>query len=137
MINKKSYDNILVHNIPYKNLIAKYLRIRFHKIDGFIKVYDGTRYLVFLGSGKYNSIHNRVRYIISAKSGISYIISHNYTKAKVDSYDFLPLEKAITFHDVVVLTKSVFDNDKNNCYYNILLKNVSYELPKNNFLHKI
>ena len=26
-------------------------------------------------------------YLISAKSGITYIISHNYAKIKVDSYD--------------------------------------------------
>ena len=31
----------------YKILItAKPLRIRFDKIDGFIRIYDGTRYLV-------------------------------------------------------------------------------------------
>ena len=27
----------------------KLLRIRFNKIDGFIKIYDGTRYMVLFG----------------------------------------------------------------------------------------
>ena len=45
LIDEKSYETILVY-ISYKNLIAKPLRIRFGKIDGFIRVYDGTRYLV-------------------------------------------------------------------------------------------
>ena len=32
---------------------AKPLRIRFDKIDGFIKVYDVTRYLVLFGPKRY------------------------------------------------------------------------------------
>ena len=44
--DEKSNENILVYDISYKNLIAKPLCIRFVKIDGFIRVYDGTRYLV-------------------------------------------------------------------------------------------
>ena len=46
-----------------------------------------TIYLVLFGTEKYDSIYNRIRYLISAKSGITYIISHNYAKIKVDSYD--------------------------------------------------
>ena len=40
----RSFENILVYNISCKNLIdSKPLRIRLDKIDGFIRVYDGTR----------------------------------------------------------------------------------------------
>ena len=67
---------------------AKPLHIRFHKIDGFIRVYDGTRYLVLFGSEKYDFISNRIRYLIGLKSGIKYINSHNYAKKRKDSYDF-------------------------------------------------
>ena len=130
LIDKKSNENILVYNIPYKNLIdSNLLSIRFYKINGFIRIYDGNRYLVLFGSEKYGSIYNRIWYLISVKSGIPYIISHYYAKSKVDSYDFLPLEKAITFHNVVILIKPVINKDKNNCYYNILLEKVTYELP--------
>ena len=53
LIDKKSHGNILVYNILFKNFIDdKTLRIRFNKIDGFIKDYDGTRYLVLFGSKK-------------------------------------------------------------------------------------
>ena len=39
----------LITNISYKTMIdAKLLRIRFDEVDGFIRVYDGTRYLVLL-----------------------------------------------------------------------------------------
>ena len=72
LTDEKSYENILVYNISYKILIApKPLCIPFEKIDGFIRVYDGTRYLVLLGSEKYDSIYNRIRYLIS----VIYIIS--------------------------------------------------------------
>ena len=38
-VDKKSYENILVYKISYKSLIdSKPLRIRFDKIDGFIRV---------------------------------------------------------------------------------------------------
>ena len=94
LIDEKSYENILVYNISYKSLNnSKPLCIRFDKIDGFIRVYYGTRYLVLLGSEKYDSIDNRIRYIISVKSGITYKISYNYPRIKVDSYDSLLLKK--------------------------------------------
>ena len=74
--------------MPYKSLIYfKPSRIRFDKIVGFIKVFDGARYLVLFGSEKYDFIYKRIRYLISVKCGITYNISHNYAKIKVDSYE--------------------------------------------------
>ena len=46
-------------------------------------------------------------YIISEKSGITYSISHNFGDINTDSYDSLPLEKTITFHDVIILINPV------------------------------
>ena len=93
LIEGNSYKYISVYNISSKNLIVKPLSIRFDKIIGFNRVYDGTRYLHLFGSEKYDSIYNTIRYSISAKSGISYIVSHNYVKIKVDPNNSLPLEK--------------------------------------------
>ena len=67
LLNERSLENILVYNILYKTLIdAKPLLIRSDKIDGFIRVYDGTGYLVLtlFGSEKYDSVLNRIRYLI-------------------------------------------------------------------------
>ena len=64
---------------------AKPLRISFDKIHGFISVSDGTIYLVFFGAKKYDSIYNRIRYLIGLKRGIKYVISRNYARFKVDS----------------------------------------------------
>ena len=62
-------ENILLYIISYKSLIDyKPLRIRFDEIDGFIRVFDGTRYLASFGNKKYDSIYDRIRYLISVKS---------------------------------------------------------------------
>ena len=49
----------------------KAFRIRIDKIDGFIRTYDGIRYLVLLGPEKYNVIYNIIRYLMSLKSTIT------------------------------------------------------------------
>ena len=53
LIDEKWYENILVYNISHKSLIdSKPLHIRLNKINVFIRVYDGTRYLVLFGMKK-------------------------------------------------------------------------------------
>ena len=49
---------------------AKAFRIRFDKEGGFIKFYDGPRYLVLFGPERYNAVYDSIRYLISEKSGI-------------------------------------------------------------------
>ena len=113
----------MIDNFSYKNLIdVKPLRIRFDKMDGFIRIYHGNRYLVLFGLQKYDAIYNRIRYLISQKSRIAYAFSHYYAKIKVDSYDSLPLEKTLTLHDVTIRIKSVVNKNQNHYYYNIFLE---------------
>ena len=69
----------MIYDIPYENLIgAKPLRIKFDKIDGFIRIYDGIKCLTLFGSEKYEVIYNSIRYLIGVKIRIF------YTKIKVD-----------------------------------------------------
>ena len=104
LIDEKSHKNILIYDISYKTLIdSKPLRIRLDKIDGFIRIYNGTRYLTLLDSEKYDAIY----------SGITHIFSHYLANIKVDSYDSLPIEKILTVHNVVILIKSVRNKSKN------------------------
>ena len=50
------YSNILVYGFLYKTLIgSKPLRIRFDKIDGCTRDYDGNRYLALFGPEKYDA----------------------------------------------------------------------------------
>ena len=46
LIDKKLYENIIAYNFSHKNLNNKPLCIRLDKIDGFIRVSDGTRYMI-------------------------------------------------------------------------------------------
>ena len=79
LIDKKSLENILIYDNSFETLIgSKSLRTRLDKIDGFIRINNGTRYLVLFGSEKYDTIYNRIRYLISQKRGIHMIFSHNY-----------------------------------------------------------
>ena len=73
---------------------VKPLRIRFDKIDGFIKIYDGTRHFVLFGPERYNAIYDKIRYLISEKGSIRYSIYHNFVRTRTDS---LPKKKDIDF----------------------------------------
>ena len=96
LIDEESHENILLYDNIYKTLIGgKPLRIRFDKIDGFIKIYNGTKYIVLFGSEKRDASYNRIRYIIQLRSSITYTFSYYYAKIKVDSYDSLPIEKRL------------------------------------------
>ena len=46
LLDKKSHKNIFVYDMSYKTLISV------KKLRGFIRVYDGTRYLVLFGGEK-------------------------------------------------------------------------------------
>ena len=43
------------------------LRICFEKIDRFIKIYDGIRYLVLFDSRRYDVVFDKIRYPVSKK----------------------------------------------------------------------
>ena len=61
LIDEKSHENISIYDISYKTLIgSKSLRIRFDKINEFIRIYDGTIYLTLFGSEKYDAIYDRI-----------------------------------------------------------------------------
>ena len=113
LIDEKSYKNILFYDISYKNLFSsKPLRTSFDEVDRLIRAYDEIRYLVLSAPRKHDDNYNRIRYLISHNSSIKYTFAHNYTKIKVDSYDSLPLEKALTFCNVITLIKSVLNKIK-------------------------
>ena len=120
-----------MYQVSCKSLInSKPLYISFDKIDEFIRVYGETRYFVLYRSEIYDFIYSKIRYFISVKSRITYAIFHNYAKTKVDSEDSLTLEKTMTFHNIIKLTKSVFNKDKIHYCCNMFLEKASYELPK-------
>ena len=71
-MNEKVHKKTLIYDISYKTFMGeKPLLIRCDRIDGFIKVFDGTRYLVIFDFWLFDEIYKRIRYFISEKSGIT------------------------------------------------------------------
>ena len=90
------------------------LHVRFNKTDEFIKIYNGTRYLVLFGPERMMQFMIELDiYLISEKSAITYSISHNSARIKTYSYNSLPIGKTSTFHNVIILiplaAKSIFE----------------------------
>ena len=124
LLDEKTYENILIYGVLYKRLIgAKTLSSFFDKVNGFIRDYDWSKYLVLFDYEKYDATYDRTTYL----SGITYVFSYNYETIKIDSDDELPLEKTLTLHNVIIFIKSVFNKDQNYYYYNTFLGKCSYQ----------
>ena len=78
---------------------SKPLWIRFDKIDGFVRIYDRTKYLVLLAPEKYNAIYNRIRYkkYKSLKSGITDVFFSLLCKNQSQFLWLFPYKKSINF----------------------------------------
>ena len=93
--------------------VQKPLRIRFDKIDGFIKIHDKIRYLVSFDYSYCSKTFDKIKHLIREKSGITDSTNHNFGRIRIESYDSLPIEKILTFHNVIILIKSVVNKNKN------------------------
>ena len=70
------------------------MRIKFDKIDGFIIILDGKiKHLLLFDYGLFNEMFDKIKYLITEKSGIKNIINHNFGKIRIDSHNSLPIEK--------------------------------------------
>ena len=72
---------------------TKPLGTMFNKIDGFIRAYNLTKYLILPRPEKYDTVFNKSRYPIALKSSGPYVDCFNYGKIKIDSDDDLTLAK--------------------------------------------
>ena len=89
------------------------MRIRSDKIDRFIRVLDGEiKHLILFDYELFDNIGNKINYLISEKGGIANSVNHNSGEIRIDSYNFLPPEKILTFHNVIKLIKSVANKNK-------------------------
>ena len=124
-MNEKPYESCLILDVTYGE---KPLSLIFDKINGYIRKYDGTKYVGFFYSGKtFKRIFYRIRYLIMFKSNISNVYSHKYTKIKINSNDDLPYEKVTNEDNVVILIKSVFNENYNHYYYETCLEKFPYK----------
>ena len=129
LLDENVYQNISVYNILYKTPAGpKPLRIRFDKIDGFIiGLDDKNKHLILFDCGLFNKICDKIKYLISKKSDVTNRTNHNFGKIRIDSYNLLPIEKILTFYNVIILIKSVVNKNKNIYHYNIFLEGGSYK----------
>ena len=42
-----------------------------------------------------------------------YSNKHSFARIRIDSYNSLPIEKTLAFHNVIILTKSLFYKNEN------------------------
>ena len=55
-------------------MVANLLRIRFGKINGFIKIYDGIRCLMLYDYKRYNAIYDKIKWLISEKMVLQIVL---------------------------------------------------------------
>ena len=92
------------------------MRIRFNQ-KRFIIALDGKiKHLILFAYGLFNKTCDKIKYIVSKKSGYKEYINHNFGKIRIDSYDSLPIKKILSFH-----------KRKNKYYYTIFLEQALYK----------
>ena len=81
----KEKNENTIYNISYKtSTCEKPLRIRYDRIDGFIKIHNNIKYLVLFDEWC-EKICDRIKYLISEKSGITDSINHNVARISIQS----------------------------------------------------
>ena len=78
--------------------------------------------IVLFDYSQRDNVCDKIKYLISEKSGIIDSINNTFGTIRIDSYDSLPIENILTFHNVIILTKSVVNKNENNYFYNIFLE---------------
>ena len=68
-----------------------------------------------------DEICHKIKYLMSEKNGITDSVNHNFARNRICSYDSLSIEKILTFHNIIMLIKSVVKKNKNEYYHNIFL----------------
>ena len=65
----KKYENSFLWDISCKSFMGSIpLRIRLNEINGFIKIFYGTKYLVLFGHSWCAEIYDRIKLLISKKN---------------------------------------------------------------------
>ena len=145
-IDKKSYKNIGIYNIGYitikkiddcENIYSvNPLYLLVNHASGYIEEKNGNKYLIFDDSVNENKgllkkyadvwdgIKNEIRTINGGKEND---YEKNYMKIKFNSDDDLPLNKPLKFHAMVIIMRSVSEED-DKLYPQVFLDDTLYEL---------
>ena len=64
-----------------------------------------------------------IKFLLKEKSGVTFSINHNFAIIRIGSYNYLAIEKILTFDNVIIVIKSIVNKYKNAYSYNIFLEN--------------
>ena len=88
------------------------MHIRFDKLNGFVRVRGNEfRHLLLFDYGLFDEDDDKIKYLISEESGFTDNINHNFGVIRIDSYNFLPIEKILSFSNIIILIKSVINKN--------------------------
>ena len=73
------------------------------------------RCLVLFDYRQFDKICDRIKYLVSKRSGIN----HNFGKIRIGPDNSSLIEKMVTFHNLIILIRSVVNKNEDNYYYNI------------------
>ena len=85
--------------------------IQNHYLTGSLKQMDLLKPVMDLNVSHYFIMVGLIKFVIGInnlqvkKSGITDSIHHNFGKLRIDSFDSLPIEKPLSFHNVIMLIK--------------------------------
>ena len=148
-LDKKSYKDIHIYNTGY-NTIKKIcdckniysvnpLYLRITHANGYIEEINENKYLIFDSMEwhsidgnkelfkKYNNVFNGIMSKIKEINSDDFDYKKIYMKMKFDSYDNLPLNKPLNFHNMTINIRSVFEED-GKLYPQVFLDNTLYQL---------
>ena len=84
------------------------MHITFNKIDGFIISLDGKiKHLVLFDYGLFDKICDKIEYLISKKVVLQIVLIIILERLELIYIIFYQLKKILTFHNVIILIKSV------------------------------
>ena len=143
-IDRKSYKNIGIYNIGYitikkiddcENIYSvNPLYLRITHANRYIEEKGVNKYLVFDSTDenkelikKYNDVFNGIRDKIKEINSDGCDYEKNYMKIKFNSDDDLPLNKPLKFHAMVIIMRSVSEED-DKLYPQVFLDDTLYEL---------
>ena len=143
-IDKKLYKNIGIHYIGYITMeTSDYLKINtvnplyiiINEVDGSIEEKNGNKYLTFASTDKnkkvlekYTKLWDEIKYDIKTiNGGKSAEYEKDYMKIKFNSDDDLPLNKILKLHNLTIIVRSVFEENRK-YYPQVFLNECLYEL---------
>ena len=132
LINEKPYKHISNYDISYKTLVGS-MRINIDEVNVFIRVYDVVGYFMLFDSKQYHVYRIELNILLVKKAALHMFLPINMQGLKLIHMTHYLEKKTLTFYNVRILSKSVFNKDKNNHYYNIFLEKVN--IDKTNLIY--